>query len=297
MSYHTVKFHVNAGLDMDQTGVFNAAFEENALSTSCKKQGAGWDFLLTFDHKPAESQLRATVRAAAMEAGISPDAAEDLLIEPLDETRDWLAESYRALAPFSIGPFFIYGSHYQAEIPANLIPLQIDAATAFGSGMHGTTSRCLLALAYLKEQDLAPARLIDMGCGSGILGIAAAKLWPEAKASAADNDPECVRVTLRHMDFNAADKINAYVSEGYAPESPVWKDAPYDLIIANILAGPLIMMAEDQARAVTSGGYLILSGMLQEQAADVARAYEAHGLKTVQEFPGDEWMTLLMRKA
>lgn len=282
---------------MDQTGVFNAAFEENALSVSCKKQGAGWDFLLTFDHKPAESQLRAAVHAAAMDAGISPDTAGDLLIEPLDETRDWLAESYRALAPFSIGPFFIYGSHYQAEIPANLIPLQIDAATAFGSGMHGTTSRCLLALAYLKEQRTAPDKILDMGCGSGILGIAAAKLWPHAATSAADNDPECVRVTIRHMDFNKADKIHAYVSEGYAPESPVWKDAPYNLIIANILAGPLIAMAQDQARAIAEGGYLILSGMLREQAADVAAAYQTEGLETACEFPGDEWMTLLMRKA
>jgi ribosomal protein L11 methyltransferase len=213
------------------------------------------------------------------------------------EERDWLAESYRALPPFSVGPFFIYGSHYSGDAPPDKIPLLIDAATAFGSGEHGTTSRCLLALDHLKSQNFVPDKILDMGCGSGILAAGAAKLWPEAKTFAADNDPECVRVTIHHLNVNGLSRVKAFQSEGYAAESLVWQDAPFPLIIANILAGPLIAMAAEQARAVAPGGYLILSGLLATQAQDVLAAYAAQGLEECQRFPCEEWMTLLLQKA
>ncbi len=296
MSYHTLSFHVDAGLSIDQTGVFNAAFDEYALSASCIKQSGGWDFLLTFDHAPDITQIEIVLSEAAQTAGLDRSAIGALHVEALED-RDWLAESYRALPAFTIGPFFIYGSHFDGASPENTIPLLIDAATAFGSGMHGTTSRCLLALVHLKEQGFMPQRILDMGCGSGILAIAAIKLWPRASTEAADNDPECVRVTLRHMEANDAQAITAYVSEGYDAQSPVWNNAPYDLIIANILAAPLIVMAAEQSKALAADGYIILSGTLREQAADVAGAYHAQGCADHAEFPGDEWMTLLMRKA
>lgn len=136
-----------------------------------------------------------------------------------------------------------------------------------------------------------------MGCGSGILAIGAAKLWPDVQVYAADNDPECVRVTDVHTSVNKVTNIDSFQSEGYEPQSPVWNHAPYDFIIANILAGPLISMATEQSKALASEGYLILSGTLKEQAEDVVAAYIPHGLTLVGEFPGDEWMTMLLKKA
>jgi len=290
--YHTLTLHLKAGLSDDQTGLFSALFEDNALSYSCKKDKGAWDFLWTFTDKPDEDFIRAQFDWAAAELAISIDG---YVIEELED-RDWLAESYRALPPFTVGSFFIYGSHYEGAAPQGQIPLLIEAATAFGSGEHGTTSRCMLAIEHVKQSGFKPRSILDMGCGSGILAACAAKLWPDLPVFAADNDPECVIVTKRHMASNKIGNVHAYQSEGYDARSPVWKDAPYDFIIANILAGPLIEMAAEQSKALASGGYLILSGTLKEQAERVLGAYTPHGLSLTAEFPGDEWMTLLLRK-
>lgn len=155
----------------------------------------------------------------------------------------------------------------------------------------------MLAIEHVKKSGFVPRNILDMGCGSGILAAATAKLWPDLPVFAADNDPECVRVTQRHLYLNNIRNVQSYQSEGYDSQSPVWNDAPYDFIIANILAGPLIDMAVEQSEALASGGYLILSGTLKEQAERVLNAYTPHGLSLIAEFPGDEWMTLLLRKS
>ena len=278
-----------------QTGFFAAVFEDTALSYSCKKSKGTWDFLWTFDHRPDEEQVEKALQRIADELSLPADIFGNPAIEPLED-KDWLLESYRALPPFTVGPFFIYGSHFDGPLPDTHIPLMIEAATAFGSGEHGTTSRCLMAIAHVKDSGFHPNIILDMGCGSGILAAAAAKLWPDLSIHAADNDPECVIVSQRHMDANNIRNVECYQSEGYEPSSPVWKSAPYDFIIANILAGPLIDMAAEQSRAVSKNGYLILSGTLKEQADDVLAAYTPHGFTKVFEFPGDEWMTLLLQK-
>jgi len=281
---------------MDQASLFSDAYlEEEALSSSFKKDKDGWYFLWTFDHEPDEAEARARFETVLSELTLPAESVEDIYIEELGD-RDWLAESYHALPPFAVGGFYIYGSHYTGPKPDDKIPLLIEAATAFGSGEHGTTSRCLLAIEHVKSSGFNPRNILDMGCGSGILAAAAAKLWPDLPVFAADNDPECVRVTNVHLSSNAITNVHSYVSEGYDPGSPVWKDAPYDFIIANILAGPLVDMAEEQSRALADGGYLILSGTLKNQAEWVLGAYTPHGLKLAAEFPGDEWMTLLLQK-
>ncbi len=266
------------------------------MSVSCKKETGGWDYIWTWDRQPNEAGVLKTLGNIAVELNIPTSVITNVKIEQLED-RDWLAESYRALPPLIIGSFFIYGSHYEGPKPKEKIPLLIEAATAFGSGEHGTTSRCMLAIEHVKSLNFSPRIILDMGCGSGILAAAAAKLWPNLPIHAADNDPECVRVTQRHMASNGIENVLTYQSEGYEQESPVWNSAPYDFIIANILAGPLIEMAVEQSRALATGGYLILSGTLQEQAERVLGAYTPHGLKLVKEFPGDEWMTLLLQKA
>ncbi len=294
--YHTLTLEIKAGLDDEQAGLFSVLFEDAALSFSCRKEGQSadkWEFLWTFATRPDEEQICAQFDWIREELGIRTEFS--YRIEVLED-RDWLAESYRALPPFTVGSFFIYGSHFTGEKPVDQIPLLIEAATAFGSGEHGTTSRCMLAIEHVKNMGVAPRSILDMGCGSGILAAAAAKLWPDVPVFAADNDPECVTVTKRHLDVNGIKNVHAYQSEGYEAQSPVWKDAPYEFIIANILAGPLIDMAAEQSEALAKDGYLILSGTLKEQAERVEAAYVAHGLKLIAEFPGDEWMTLLMRK-
>lgn len=295
-AYHTLTLNIKAGLSNEQAGLFSVLFEDSALSFSCKKDNQSsdaWEFLWTFPARPDEDQIDAQFGWVRGEFGIDGEFAYS--IQELED-RDWLAESYRALPPFTIGSFFIYGSHYDGGAPDGKIPLLIEAATAFGSGEHGTTSRCILAIEHVKKLGVTPRNILDMGCGSGILAAAAAKLWPDVPVFAADNDPECVVVTNRHLAVNNIENVKTYQSEAYEPQSPVWKDAPYDFIIANILAGPLIDMAAEQSKALANDAYLILSGTLKEQAARVEAAYVAQCLTLVAEFPGDEWMTLLMRK-
>lgn len=282
---------------MDQAGLFSDAYgEEEALSCSSKKDKDGWHFLWTFDYAPDSKAAREKFEAIAKELSVPANDVGETVIEELG-VRDWLAESYQALPPFTVGGFYIYGSHYTGEKPVDKIPLLIEAATAFGSGEHGTTSRCMMAIEYVKDSGFSPRSILDMGCGSGILAAAAAKLWPDVPVYAADNDPECVVVTGRHLEANQIENVTAYQSEGYDEFSPVWDKAPYDFIIANILAGPLIEMAEEQSRALADSGYLVLSGTLKEQAERVLAAYTPHGLVMEKEFPGDEWMTLLLKKA
>jgi ribosomal protein L11 methyltransferase len=286
---------IDAVLTEGQIGVFAALFEEEALSFSCKNEKTHWDILWTWERLPPEEYISASLSDGASEAGLDQSQISLPFIEALED-RDWLAESYRALPPFTVGPFFIYGSHYTGQTPQRQTPLLIEAATAFGSGEHGTTATCIRAIEHVKESGFAPRLILDMGCGSGILAAVAATLWPQTPVHAGDNDPECIRVTNHHLSVNGIENVIAFECDGYADSSPVWAHAPYDFIIANILAGPLITMAEEQARALAHGGYLILSGTLIEQAADVAAAYRPPGLDTVMEFPGGEWMTLLLRK-
>lgn len=288
---------MKSGLSDDQAGLFSDAFADDAVSFSCRKDKGGWELFWTFGEgiAPVKEDLITRLGYLGEALGLPSSLFENVEITEMED-RNWLAESYRALPPLSIGSFFVYGSHYDGAVPDDKIPLLIEAATAFGSGEHGTTSACMQAIEHVKNTGFAPRNILDMGCGSGILAAAAARLWPDVPVFAADNDPECVIVTKRHLESNGIGNVHAYESEGYDPASAVWKDAPYDFIIANILAGPLIDMAEEQSRALASGGYLILSGTLREQAERVLGAYTPHGLRPAGEFPGGEWMTLLLKK-
>lgn len=295
--FHTVTVEYKAGLPDEQAGLFSMAFEDSAYSFSCRKKGTGWDLFWTFPDEPVPDKdaIGKRLSSFAQDAGIDP-APLDKPILRREEDRNWLEECYRALPPLSIGSFFVYGSHFEGVPPDGKIPLLIEAATAFGSGEHGTTSRCMMAIEHVHASGFSPRNILDMGCGSGILAAAAARLWPDVPVYAADNDPECIVVTKRHLEVNDIKNVTAYQSEGYDPASPVWKEAPYDFIIANILAGPLIDMAAEQSRALAEGGYLILSGTLREQADRVLSAYTPYGLRLTGEFPGEEWMTLLLQK-
>jgi ribosomal protein L11 methyltransferase len=202
---------------------------------------------------------------------------------------------HRYFPPQILGGFYIYGSHSKNAAGPELIPLNIDAATAFGSGEHETTKGCLLLLEGLKNTaGFAPRRGLDMGCGSGILAIAMKKLWPDMAVLAVDIDPESVRVTARHAVMNQT-PLKTEAGDGYDAPS-VTADGPHDLIAANILAGPLVEMAPALARHLAPGGYAILSGLLARQRQDVNAAHAALGLSPRAELVLGDWAALLFQK-
>jgi len=216
--------------------------------------------------------------------------------KPVDH-QDWLQVCYNQLSPKIISEFFIYGSHNKdIEIPQGLTPLQVDAATAFGSGDHQTTSGCLQTIRGLQKQNYIFNSILDMGCGSGILAIAAAKTWPQAKVLAVDNDPESVKVTAYNKGLNNTPQVEELLSFGF---ENLKEDAhgSFDLILANILANPLRQMAGDMAKFIKPNGFVVLSGLLERQKADVLKSYEDAGFCLSGEKSIDNWVTLLMQKS
>lgn len=210
--------------------------------------------------------------------------------------KDWVKETYKAFPPLTIGSFYIHGSHIK-EIPDNVIPLHIDAAIAFGSGEHPTTKGCLLLLQRVYEKKLLvqPRVFLDMGCGSGILAFAAAKLF-HVPVIAADNDVDSIAVCKENADLNGVSSfIQAYVSQGFEAQE-VQKQAPYDLIFANILAGPLRVLAEPMRSSLRIEGYTILSGLLLEQKEEVLKAYKLQGFIEVDCIEEKGWVSLLLQR-
>ena len=217
-----------------------------------------------------------------------------LIIEELPET-DWLEATWRNFPPRQIGRYYVYGSHTDPKPPEGSVTLEINAATAFGSGEHETTTTCLLTLDDLAKQGHTFQKPIDMGCGSGILGIAIAKTW-NIPVVAADNDPESVRVATNNAILNHCEALfSAYLSEGFE-NLDVQAQGLYDLIVANILATPLIEMAPSLSRALAPKGLVILSGLLSRHRDDIVRAYGAEGLHLVSHRTLNDWEALLLRK-
>lgn len=190
---------------------------------------------------------------------------------------DWVALSQKGLPPVEAGRFWIYGGHDREKIPANIPwPIHIEAGAAFGTGHHGTTKGCLLIFDELLKEGYKFDNVLDLGCGAGILAIAAAMAL-KTPIQASDIDPDAVTVTLDNARQNHVESlITSYQADGF--ESPELRGQSFDLIFANILAGPLMGLAPDIANALQPGGYVILSGILDELADDVASAFEAQNL-------------------
>lgn len=210
---------------------------------------------------------------------------------------DWVAENQRSFRPFQVGPFWVHPSHIDKGMPSGLLPLRIDAGLAFGTGTHATTRGCLEMLATLDPATTANA--VDVGCGSGILAIAMAKLWGR-RVRGGDNDPEAVEVARENADLNGVTDLCCFtVSAGLRADELASK-APYDLVVANILAGPLVELSESFATAVNSGGRVLLSGLLVEQAAHIVAEYGRRGFDVERridlETGGAWWRSLVLRR-
>lgn len=217
-----------------------------------------------------------------------------LTIELLPET-DWVAATWRSFPPRQIGRYYVYGSHTTPTPPEGSVALHINAATAFGSGEHETTTGCLLTLDELAKAGRIFQKPLDMGCGSGILAIAIAKTW-DVEVTAADNDPESVRVTTTNAALNGcASLLKVCISNGFESED-IRFNGPYDLIVANILATPLIDMAQPLSRALAPKGKVILSGLLSRHKEEVAKAYEAQGIHLVGHRTLNDWEALELEK-
>ena len=240
-----------------------------------------------------DPDLLANVLSAA--AGKADIAIPDIQCLPLPDM-DWLAENRKSFPPVRIGRFFIHPSHYDGPPPANRLRLELDATTAFGTGEHATTRGCLLALQDL-QRHLCPNRVLDLGCGTGILAMAAARLWPTTAILASDIDTAAVQVARRNLRNNRLARSVETVCCNGVGHPALRKAGPYDLIIANILAGPLRRMARDLTKHGLPGGFIILSGLLEAQEAMVLSAYRLQGFCLVRRFRDEGWSTLVLQKA
>ena len=216
--------------------------------------------------------------------------ALELELTPVPAT-DWLAQTAKSFPPQRIGRFWIHGSHVTEPPPPGSVPIHLDAGQAFGSGEHDSTRGCLLALDMLAGR--RPKRVLDLGCGAGILAIAAAKIF-RARVVAADNDPVAVDVARENVARNGvAARVRCRISDGYGA---VRRAGPYDLILANILADPLCAMARDTARNLAPRGTVVLSGLLDRQAERVAAAHRRFGLRLRRTIGEGPWVTLVMAR-
>ncbi|MBR9825903.1 MAG: 50S ribosomal protein L11 methyltransferase [Alphaproteobacteria bacterium] len=237
-----------------------------------------------FDNPPDEAQFRAA-------SGL----AEDILAEirPLPN-EDWVRLSLEGLKPVNAGRFILYGEHDKQQLPEGKIGLEIEAGPAFGTGHHGTTKGCLLAFDELLSAGETPAAIFDLGCGTAALAIAAAKCLPDAEILASDIDPEAVEESRANAQKNATPGLDIFVAEGL--DHPKLAGREFQLIFANILAGPLVELAPGIAKALAPQGRVILSGLLSEQEDWVRQAYETAGLVVTRREPIEGWETLVAQR-
>lgn len=261
--------------------------EDQALAISWyEKDSQEWIFQAICKANQ-ERSLRTKMTAFFKEKDLS---LPKIITSPLPQ-EDWVTAVHRDFPPLTIGQFYIHGSHHQEVPPADLIPLCINAATAFGSGQHESTEGCLKALSLLAEQKTFKFPL-DMGCGSGILALAMAQLW-KAPVLACDCDPEAIRVTGENARINhLEERVNTCISEGFS----ALQGKTFDIITANILAEPLRQMASDAVHTLLPGGIIVLAGLLTQQAEDVMEAYQNVGTKLMTQLFIGDWSTLIMRK-
>lgn len=207
---------------------------------------------------------------------------------------DWVTQVQKDFPPFRLGRFYVYGSHARDTVPTNSLPLLIDAVAAFGTGEHATTAGCLVALEQIHKTRPRVRTALDVGCGTAILGIGAARLWKAARIEACDNDPVAVRVSRVNLRANRIHaRAKAWVSDGYK-HRPICHLPKQEVIVANILALPLMQMARDAAKMLAEDGVLILSGLLDHQENMVLMAYRSVGLRLVKRLRRGKWSVLVL---
>ncbi len=254
-----------------------------------------WCVEIFFPEAPANDFVAAVLARASLQDW-------DYTLNPVED-KDWVSESQKLLAPVEAGRFFVFGSHDADKAKDGAINLQIDAGQAFGTGKHETTAACLEVIDALAD-DLSPASMLDLGTGSGVLALAGQKVWPEMRIVASDIDPIAIEVTEINIKVNkgvgrdietGGKGMALVVAEGL--DAPAFDgEKPFDLITANILAAPLIELAEDITDALSADGTLVLSGLLVTQEKEVLEPYLDRGLVSLGRVEKGEWLALTLRK-
>ena len=268
---------------------FEAALQSLAASVVSLDAGDGrWCVQGLAGGPPDRTALTLALSLAAAASGLPPPA---VTIEPVAE-EDWLARGLKDLPPLGIGPFFVRGAHVEEPGPPGSIALQIEAGMAFGSGHHASTAGCLEALARLRHRPVG--QVLDVGCGSGILGVAAAKLW-RCPVLAVDIDPDAVAETRLSARVNGvAPYLRALRVDG-VHHPCVRAAAPFDIVVANILARPLKRLAPGLGLVLRTGGIAILGGFLAADARQVAAPYQALGFRLLSLRSPEGWATLVLQ--
>ncbi|WP_193182878.1 50S ribosomal protein L11 methyltransferase [Nisaea sediminum] len=241
-----------------------------------------------------EPDRRAIVAALSVAAAVEGYALPEVEVALLPDT-DWIRLNRESFPAMQFGRFLVHGSHLRGKTPKAVLAIEVDAAQAFGSGSHGTTEGCLRAIGMLSHR-MRPRNVLDMGCGSGILSMAAAKIWPDALVRAVDIDPVSVTTTRENAVANrVAARVRADAGNGYdvLAREP---SGSYDLILSNILARPLCRMAPDLALQLKPGGMAVLSGLLFHQTAAVVAAHRGQGLRLVRKWPWGAWRPVWLEK-
>lgn len=247
-----------------------------------------WRVEAYFPASPALDSLRA--RLVSLLGGALPD----LLLKGIPDF-NWVAISQAALPPVQAGRFTVHGTHDRTRVPRSPNAILIDAGEAFGTAHHVTTLGCLQAIDRLTRRRTF-VRVLDLGCGSGILAIAAARALPRAQVLATDNDPIAVSVAVENAKANGVESRIAFACASGLAHPWLRHAAPFDLIMANILAGPLKALAPDVAKVVRNGAIVVLSGLLEPEAPAVIAAYGAHAFALVEHRRIAGWATLTLRK-
>jgi ribosomal protein L11 methyltransferase len=261
---------------------------EDAVCAAFEGDDGQWEVAIHFRRPPNETGLRGLVKQAAGEM-----AAEALSIEPV-AAADWVAQSLAGLKPVRAGRFIIHGAHHRAGLRANDIGIEIEAALAFGTGHHGTTRACLLALNNLAK-GRRPRRVLDIGTGTGVLAIAAARLW-QTRAVAGDIDRVAVRAARGNARLNRAVPLITFAGAAGTRAQAVTARSPYDLIFANILLGPLMRLAVPLRKLAAAGARIVLSGLLPGHANAVIAVYRAQGFTLERRILLEGWVTLILRR-
>jgi len=250
-----------------------------------------WQLDVYLAHEP-DSALIERIRALVPSMGDAAPRIEKV------EDEDWVTLSQGFLAPIRAGRFYVHTAAHADQIPVDAVPFRIEASRAFGTGHHETTAGCLLALDRLATEGKSFRKIADIGTGTGLLAFGARTLWPDASILASDIDPISIDVTAENMAINAIpeDAITLVAADGM-DHPAIQASAPFDLIIANILAGPLITLAPDLTATLGQNGTIVLAGLLATQAEDVLAAYSAKGMRLTARIDSGDWSILTLVQA
>jgi ribosomal protein L11 methyltransferase len=263
-------------------------FEGQAAIAAFEGPGGSWHVTVHFAEPPDQASIRELVGLAA-----GDDVAQNISFDRV-EAKDWVKATLEELVPVSAGRFVVHGRHDRSKVPPNKLGIEIEAALAFGTGHHGTTRGCLLLLDDVLKA-YRPRRVLDLGTGTGVLAIAAAKAL-QIEVLASDIDPLSVKVAGDNARLNGSgDLVETIRATGFsAPQFA--QRGPFDLVLANILANPLRQMATPMARHLAPSALVILSGLLPPQAQSVIAAYRVRGLVLKRHIQVEGWSSLLLQK-